>query len=158
MVEQGDDGAVGRRGRGLGIAEELLAELDLDLTAESREDLGFLAFGFEFGLEFLADMRAEIADYLLAGPLQVFLVLFVGGLPGLVFGLAPGFGPDCAPFGLFEFVGRGRREESEELRQLRLANQQLQRDLNRKDKALAEAAALLVLQKKYRALWAAEDA
>lgn len=52
----------------------------------------------------------------------------------------------------------GPREESEELRQLRVANQQLQRDLNRKDKALAEAAALLVLQKKYRALWAAEDA
>ena len=52
----------------------------------------------------------------------------------------------------------GRREDSEELRQLRLTNMQLQRDLNRKDKALAEAAALLVLQKKYRALWAAEDA
>jgi transposase-like protein len=51
-----------------------------------------------------------------------------------------------------------RREESEELRQLRVTNLQLQRDLNRKDKALAEAAALLVLQKKYRALWAAEDA
>ena len=51
-----------------------------------------------------------------------------------------------------------RREESEELRQLRVANLQLQRELNRKDKALAEAAALLVLQKKYRALWAAEDA
>lgn len=50
------------------------------------------------------------------------------------------------------------REDSEELRQLRLTNMQLQRDLNRKDKALAEAAALLVLQKKYRALWAAEDA
>ena len=49
------------------------------------------------------------------------------------------------------------REESQELRQLRQTNQQLQRDLNRKDKALAEAAALLVLQKKYRALWAAED-
>ncbi len=52
----------------------------------------------------------------------------------------------------------GQREESEELRQLKLTNLQLQRDLNRKDKALAEAAALLVLQKKYRALWAAEDA
>lgn len=58
----------------------------------------------------------------------------------------------------------GRREDGEELRQLRLANAQLrlanaqlQRDLNRKEKALAEAAALLVLQKKYRALWAAED-
>jgi len=49
------------------------------------------------------------------------------------------------------------REESLELRQLRQANQQLQRELNRKDKALAEAAALLVLQKKYRALWAVED-
>ena len=52
----------------------------------------------------------------------------------------------------------GPREESAELRQLRLTNLQMQRDLNRKDKALAEAAALLVLQKKYRALWAAEDA
>ena len=52
----------------------------------------------------------------------------------------------------------GVREESDELRQLRVTNLQLQRDLNRKDKALAEAAALLVLQKKYRALWAAEDA
>jgi transposase-like protein len=51
----------------------------------------------------------------------------------------------------------GRREDSEELRQLRVTNMQLQRDLNRKEKALAEAAALLVLQKKYRALWAAED-
>jgi transposase-like protein len=51
----------------------------------------------------------------------------------------------------------GQPTESEELRQLKLANQQLQRDLNRKEKALAEAAALLVLQKKYRALWAAED-
>lgn len=50
------------------------------------------------------------------------------------------------------------REESEELRQLRLSNSQLQRELNRKEKALAEAGALLVLQKKYRALWAAEDA
>ena len=52
----------------------------------------------------------------------------------------------------------GGREAQEALRQLRLVNVQLQRDLNRKDKALAEAAALLVLQKKYRALWAAEDA
>jgi transposase-like protein len=57
----------------------------------------------------------------------------------------------CAP------AAATSREESLELRQLRQTNQQLQRDLNRKDKALAEAAALLVLQKKYRALWAAED-
>jgi hypothetical protein len=33
---------------------------------------------------------------------------------------------------------------------------QLQRELNRKEKALAEAAALLVLQKKYRALFGDE--
>lgn len=33
----------------------------------------------------------------------------------------------------------------------------LERDLNRKDKALSEAAALLVLQKKYQALWEDED-
>jgi transposase-like protein len=52
----------------------------------------------------------------------------------------------------------GSREEAAELRQLRLTNAQLQSELNRKEKALAEAAALLVLQKKYRALWAAEDA
>lgn len=60
-------------------------------------------------------------------------------------------GDFCAP------VPVRSREESQELRQLRQANQQLQRDLNRKDKALAEAAALLVLQKKYQALWAAEE-
>jgi hypothetical protein len=35
---------------------------------------------------------------------------------------------------------------------------QLQREMTRKDKALAEAAALLILQKKVRALWEAEDA
>jgi hypothetical protein len=32
-------------------------------------------------------------------------------------------------------------------------NEQLKRELLRKDKALAEAAALLILQKKFRALW-----
>jgi hypothetical protein len=35
---------------------------------------------------------------------------------------------------------------------------QLQRELSRKEKALAEAAALLVLQKKYQALWEEKDA
>ena len=34
---------------------------------------------------------------------------------------------------------------------------QLERELRRKEKALAEAAALLILQKKVRALWEAED-
>jgi hypothetical protein len=35
---------------------------------------------------------------------------------------------------------------------LKTENQRLERELNRKEKALAEAAALLVIQKKYRAL------
>ncbi len=34
---------------------------------------------------------------------------------------------------------------------------ELERELGRKEKALAEAAALLVLQKKARALWGDED-
>jgi hypothetical protein len=38
-------------------------------------------------------------------------------------------------------------------RALKDQNEQLKRELLRKDKALAEAAALLVLQKKFRALW-----
>jgi hypothetical protein len=37
-------------------------------------------------------------------------------------------------------------------------NKRLERELARKDKALAEAAALLVLQKKYQALWEDKDA
>lgn len=40
-----------------------------------------------------------------------------------------------------------------EVRALKAERDSLQRDLRRKDKALAEAAALLVLQKKYQALW-----
>ena len=40
-----------------------------------------------------------------------------------------------------------------ELRGLKDENEQLKRELLRKDKALSEAAALLVLQKKFRALW-----
>jgi len=42
---------------------------------------------------------------------------------------------------------------AQELRQLKGENEQLKRELTRKEKALAEAAALLVLQKKFRALW-----
>ena len=45
-----------------------------------------------------------------------------------------------------------------ELRELKDLNKALTRELNRKEKALAEAAALLVLQKKYQALWEGEDA
>ena len=43
------------------------------------------------------------------------------------------------------------------LRQARQKSEQLERELRRKDKALAEAAALLVLQKKFQALWEAEE-
>jgi len=51
----------------------------------------------------------------------------------------------------------GLQADRSELRELKAANQGLRSELNRKDKALAEAAALLVLQKKYQALWADED-
>lgn len=40
-----------------------------------------------------------------------------------------------------------------ELRFLKQENESLKRDVLRKDKSLAEAAALLILQKKFRALW-----
>ena len=49
-----------------------------------------------------------------------------------------------------------RRENAQEVRELKHANAQLQRELNRKEKALAEAAALLVLQKKYGGLFEGE--
>lgn len=44
----------------------------------------------------------------------------------------------------------------QDLRLLKTQNAQLKRELTRKEKALAEAAALLILQKKYRALWGEE--
>ena len=47
----------------------------------------------------------------------------------------------------------GAATGTREIRTLRDENGQLKRELVRKDKALAEAAALLVLQKKFRALW-----
>ena len=47
----------------------------------------------------------------------------------------------------------GRKQRSAEQKRIR----NLEREVKRKDKALAEAAALLVLQKKVRALWADED-
>lgn len=46
---------------------------------------------------------------------------------------------------------------AQEVRDLKKANQQLQRELTRKEKALAEAAALLVLQKKFNAYLEGED-
>jgi len=50
----------------------------------------------------------------------------------------------------------GNREEARTLRTLKAENQRLEHELLRKDKALAEAAALLVLQKKFRALLGGE--
>ena len=44
-----------------------------------------------------------------------------------------------------------------ELRTLKEEIVKLKRDVTRKDKALAEAAALLILQKKFRALWEDEE-
>jgi transposase-like protein len=44
-----------------------------------------------------------------------------------------------------------------EWRELKASHQALRRELKRKEKALAEAAALLVLQKKYQALWEEKD-
>ena len=55
------------------------------------------------------------------------------------------------------FVAGGVGVNRSELRELKDTNKALTRELNRKEKALAEAAALLVLQKKYRALWAERD-
>lgn len=43
------------------------------------------------------------------------------------------------------------------MRALKLKNQQLQSNLSRKEKALAEAAALLILQKKFQALLEDEE-
>jgi len=51
------------------------------------------------------------------------------------------------------FAPREQRASSEERRRVK----ELERELKRKDKALAETAALLVLQGKMEALWAAED-
>jgi transposase-like protein len=48
------------------------------------------------------------------------------------------------------------RESRSALRELQSKHDQLERQLLRKDKALAEAAALLVLQKKFQALWVDE--
>lgn len=49
------------------------------------------------------------------------------------------------------------RESKSALRELQVKHEGLQRELRRKEKALAEAAALLVLQKKFNALWEGEE-
>ena len=49
------------------------------------------------------------------------------------------------------------RHAAEELKALKKSKRELEKQLRRKDKALAESAALLVLKKKYQALWEDED-
>jgi hypothetical protein len=49
--------------------------------------------------------------------------------------------------------GKGSPAGGREFRVLKDENDSLKRELVRKEKALAEAAALLILQKKFRALW-----
>lgn len=49
------------------------------------------------------------------------------------------------------------RQAKTALRELQVKHDGLQRELRRKEKALAEAAALLVLQKKFQALWEDEE-
>ena len=56
------------------------------------------------------------------------------------------------------FTAGGAVDNRLQLRELKDTNKALKRELNRKEKALAEAAALLVLQKKYQALWEEKDA
>jgi transposase-like protein len=51
---------------------------------------------------------------------------------------------------------RSAKQDLSSLRELQGKHDQLERQLRRKDKALAEAAALLILQKKFQALWADE--
>jgi transposase-like protein len=82
---------------------------------------------------------------------------------------APEVSAWCREKGLFEhqlqawreaFCGAAvadSRESKTALRDLQVKHDKLQRELNRKEKALAEAAALLVLQKKYQALWEGEE-
>jgi transposase len=50
-------------------------------------------------------------------------------------------------------LGGGAQVKSRESKRIR----ELERELNRKDRALAEASALLVLKKKAQAIWGAED-
>lgn len=49
------------------------------------------------------------------------------------------------------------KNDKQEIKKLKTENNQLQKELKKKDKALAEAAALLVLKKKYQHLWEDEE-
>lgn len=57
----------------------------------------------------------------------------------------------------FSQSGKPNNAGDAALRQAKQKNDHLERQLRRKDKALAEAAALLVLQKKFQALWEDEE-
>ena len=50
-----------------------------------------------------------------------------------------------------------QRKKADEIRKLRKKNKELERELRRKDKALAEMSALVVLKKKVVALWGDEE-
>lgn len=55
-------------------------------------------------------------------------------------------------------VAKGEKMDTQtEIRTLKSKNKALQKELNRKEKALAEAAALLILQKKVKALWCYDE-
>lgn len=60
-----------------------------------------------------------------------------------------------------DFIKQGGAPEMSEyksdLKKLKEENKRLQKELNRKEKALAETAALLVLQKKVHELWGSRD-
>lgn len=53
--------------------------------------------------------------------------------------------------------GRGRPRKDPEVVELQKANKALERELRRKDKALAEASALLVLKKKAELIWGVQE-
>jgi transposase len=58
---------------------------------------------------------------------------------------------------LSEKKAGGQTESQASLKSLRSENKALKKELNRKDKALAETAALLVLQKKVKAIWGDDE-
>lgn len=56
-----------------------------------------------------------------------------------------------------EAAGKTRQQTRQEAKQDKKRIKQLERELDRKEKALAETAALLVLRKKLNALWEANE-
>lgn len=56
-----------------------------------------------------------------------------------------------------ESSDRFTKKERQELQRLKNRNRKAEKELRRKDKALAEAAALLVLQKKVQAIWGEDE-